>query len=119
MAAGVIGLAGLVGVATTANMVTVASSAVLGFAAGAAFALGLTLPPLLTPPTEVARVSAAMFTISYAITVLVSVLCGAVWDLTGTAGFAFLPIALAVLPSILLAPTIRFEREPSIVIRET
>ncbi len=119
VAAGVIGLAGLVGVATTANMVTVASSAVLGFAAGAAFALGLTLPPLLTPPTEVARVSAAMFTISYAITVLVSVLCGAVWDLTGTAGFAFLPIALAVLPSILLAPTIRFEREPSIVIRET
>ena len=116
--AGVIGLAGLAGVAATASIVTVASAAVLGFAAGAAFALGLTLPPLLSTPAEVARVSAAMFTISYAITVLVSVLCGAVWDLTGTAQFAFLPIALAVLPSILLAPTIRFDREPTIVMRK-
>ena len=40
------------------------SAAVLGFAGGAAFALGLTLPPLLSTPAEVARVSAAMFTIS-------------------------------------------------------
>ncbi len=116
--AGVIGLAGLAGVAATASMVTVASAAVLGFAAGAAFALGLTLPPLLSTPGEVARVSAAMFTISYAITVLVSVLCGAVWDLTGTARFAFQPIAFAVLPSILLAPTIRFDRKPTIVMRK-
>ncbi len=108
--AGVLGLAGLAGIAATASIVTVASAAVLGFAAGAAFALGLTLPPLLSTPGEVARVSAAMFTISYAGTVVVSVLCGAAWDLTGTARVAFLPIALAVLPSILLAPTIRFER---------
>ena len=78
----------------------------------------LTLPPLLSTPGEVARVSAAMFTISYAITVLVSVLCGAVWDLTGMARFAFLPIAFAVLPSILLAPTIRFDRKPTIVMRK-
>ncbi len=111
--AGAIGLAGLAGVATTASIFTVASAAVLGFAAGAAFALGLTLPPILSTPGEVARVSAAMFTISYAITVLISVLCGAAWDLTGTARFAFLPIALAVLPSIVLAPTIPFYRKPS------
>ena len=111
--AGAIGLAGLAGVATTASIFTVASAAVLGFAAGAAFALGLTLPPILSTPGEVARVSAAMFTISYAITVLISVLCGAAWDLTGTARFAFLPIALAVLPSIVLAPTIPFDRKPS------
>ena len=111
--AGAIGLAGLAGVATTASIFTIASAAVLGFAAGAAFALGLTLPPILSTPGEVARVSAAMFTISYAITVLISVLCGAAWDLTGTARFAFLPIALAVLPSIVLAPTIPFYRKPS------
>ena len=111
--AGAIGLAGLAGVATTASIFTIASAAVLGFAAGAAFALGLTLPPILSAPGEVARVSAAMFTISYAITVLISVLCGAAWDLTGNARFAFLPIALAVLPSIVLAPTIPFDRKPS------
>jgi CP family cyanate transporter-like MFS transporter len=117
--AGVLGLAGLAGVAATASIVTVISAAVLGFAAGAAFALGLTLPPLLSTPGEVARVSAAMFTISYAGTVVVTVLCGAAWDLTGIAGVAFLPIALAVVPSILLAPTIRFERRPNVVTRET
>ena len=109
---------GLAGVAATASIITVACAAVLGFAAGAAFALGLTLPPLLSTPGEVARLLAAMFTISYAVTVLVSVLCGAAWDLTGTARVAFLPMALAVLPSILLAPTIRFDRKAGVVKRE-
>ena len=51
-----------------------------------------------------------MFTISYAGTVVVSILCGAAWDIFGAARFAFLPIALAALPSILLAPTIKFRR---------
>ena len=89
---------------------TVASAGLLGFAAGAAFALGLSLPPLLSTPQEVARVSAAMFTISYAETVAISVLCGALWDFTGIVQSAFLPIVLSTLPSILLAPTIKFGR---------
>jgi CP family cyanate transporter-like MFS transporter len=109
--ASAVGLVGVAGVAFTAGAATVASAALLGFAAGAAFALGLTLPPLLSTPQEVARVSAAMFTISYAMTVVVAIVCGAAWDFTGTARFAFLPIALAVLPSILLAPTLNFARE--------
>ena len=92
---------------------TVAGAAVLGFAAGTAFALGLTLPPLLSTPAEVARVSAAMFTISYASALVISVLSGAAWDLTGEARFAFLPIALIGLPSILIVPTMRFERVAS------
>lgn len=118
VAASVLGLVSLAGIVMTAGAVTVASAAVLGFAAGAAFALGLTLPPLLSTPGEVARVSAAMFTISYAGTVVVAVLCGAAWDFFGTARFAFLPIALSVLPSILLAPTIRFGRKPGIAVAE-
>jgi len=95
---------------TTAGAVTVVSAGVLGFAAGSAFALGLTLPPLLSAPDEVARVSAAMFTFSYASALVVSVLSGAAWDLTGEARFAFLPVALSGLPAILLVPTMRFER---------
>lgn len=110
--AGVLGLAGMAGIVTTASVVTVAGAAVLGFAAGGAFALGLTLPPLLSAPQEVARVSAAMFTISYTGAVAVSILCGAAWDLAGTARFAFLPIAFAALPSILLVPMLKFERRP-------
>jgi CP family cyanate transporter-like MFS transporter len=95
----------------TANAVTVASAAVLGFAIGAAFALGLTLPPLLSRTGEVARVSAAMFTISYGGAMLVAVIGGVAWDLTGIERFAFLPIALSALPLIVLTPTIRFDRK--------
>jgi MFS transporter, CP family, cyanate transporter len=108
--AGVVSLASIVGMVATASAATVASAAVLGFAAGAAFTLGLTLPPLLSAPAEVARVSAAMFTISYAGAMVVSVLAGAAWDISGTARLAFLPIAVSALPLMLLVPTINFAR---------
>ncbi len=107
---GILGLVGLAGIVATAGPLTVASAGLLGFAAGAAFALGLSLPPLLSTPGEVARVSAAMFTISYAETVAISVLCGALWDFTGIVQSAFMPIVLSTLPSILLVPTIKFGR---------
>jgi CP family cyanate transporter-like MFS transporter len=108
--ASVVGLAGVGAIVVTASALTVVSAAVVGFAAGAAFALGLTLPPLLSKPEEVARVAAAMFTISYASTVVVSVICGALWDFTATARAAFLPIIIATLLPILLIPTIGFDR---------
>lgn len=111
---GALGFASIVGIATSASAATVASAAMLGFAAGGIFALGLTLPPLLSTPHEVARVSAATFTISYASAMVVSVVSGATWDFMGAARFAFLPIALAALPSILLMPTMRFDRRPSV-----
>ena len=88
-----------------------ACAAALGFFAGGGFALGLTLPPLLSPQSEVARVSAAMFTISYAGAMLISVISGFAWDMSGSARFAFLPIALSALPSILLTLTIKFPRK--------
>lgn len=97
-------------IVTTASVVTVASAAVLGFVIGAAFALGLTLPPLLSSTGEVARVSAAMFTISYASAMLIAVIGGVAWDLTGIQRFAFLPIALSALPLIVLTPTLSFDR---------
>ena len=103
-----VGLAGVGAIIATASALTVVSAAVVGFAAGAAFALGLTLPPLLSKPEEVARVAAAMFTISYASTVVVSLICGVLWDVTATARAAFLPIIIAALLPIVLIPTIRF-----------
>jgi MFS transporter, CP family, cyanate transporter len=108
--ASVVGLAGVGAIVVTASALTVVSAAVVGFAAGAAFALGLTLPPLLSKPEEVARVAAAMFTISYASTVMVSLICGALWDVAATARAAFLPIIIATLLPIVLVPTIRFDR---------
>ncbi len=98
-------------VVVTASAVTVAATAVLGFAIGAAFALGLTLPPLLSATNEVARVSAAMFTISYSSAMVIAVIGGVFWDLSGIERLAFLPIALSALPLIVLAPTISFARK--------
>ena len=109
--ASLVGLAGIGAIIATASALTVVSAAVVGFAAGAAFALGLTLPPLLSKPEEVARVAAAMFTISYASTVVVSLICGVLWDVTATARAAFLPIIIAALLPIVLIPTIRFNRD--------
>jgi MFS transporter, CP family, cyanate transporter len=114
VASGAVGLASVGVMAFTASATTVAAAAVLGFAAGGAFVLGLTLPPLLSAPHEVARVSGAMFTISYAAAVAVTVVSGVAWDLAGSARFAFLPVALSALPLLLLAPTLSFERDSSI-----
>jgi|HubBroStandDraft_6_1064221.scaffolds.fasta_scaffold30725_1 CP family cyanate transporter-like MFS transporter len=95
---------------STASGFTVLWAGLLGFACGAALALGLALSPLLSEPSDVPRVSAGMFTISYLVAMLVSVLAGATWDATGTARAAFLPIAVAALPAIALTPTLRFTR---------
>ncbi len=80
----------------------------LGLCFGIALPLGLALPPLLVAPPDLARTSAAMFTISYALAMAISVAGGAAWDFTGHPAFAFLPIGLIVLPLLLLTPTIRF-----------
>src|SRR6266849_7466799 len=82
----------------------------LGVCFGVALPLGLALPPLLVAPSDLARTSAAMFTISYALAMAISVAGGAMWDFTGHPAFAFLPIGLIVLPLVLLTPTIRFDR---------
>jgi MFS transporter, CP family, cyanate transporter len=114
VAAGVVSLICILLLVMTAEpAIVVASTGIFGFAIGAAFALCLTLPPLLSAPQEVARVSAAMFTISYASAMAVAVISGAAWDVTGIESFAFLPIGLAALPLLLLAPTIPFDRQPA------
>lgn len=114
VATGLVSVGCIVVMMVTANASTVAAAAVLGFVIGAAFALSLTLPPLLSAPSEVARVSAAMFTISYAGAMAVAVIGGIAWDVSGVERAAFLPIALSALPLILLAPTISFDRKGGI-----
>jgi CP family cyanate transporter-like MFS transporter len=85
----------------------VAAAAMLqGFAASAILILALALPPLLSRPDDVHRVTAAMFTISYTCAVIVPVISGLAWDLTGIAKTAFLPIALCGILLVILAPAI-------------
>ena len=65
---------------------------------------------LLSKPSDVARLSAGMFTVSYTVAVTVSVLSGASWDLTGKVASVFVPMAAAVLPMVLLTATIPMRR---------
>ena len=84
----------------------VAAATLQGFSAAAILILVLALPPLLSPPDDVHRVTAAMFTISYSCAVVVPVISGLAWDLTGIASTAFLPIALCGIVLVIVAPAI-------------
>ena len=61
----------------------------LGFAAAVTFIVTFGLPAILSPPDDVHRMAGGMFTISYTIAVIVPILCGALWDLTGLPWTAF------------------------------
>jgi CP family cyanate transporter-like MFS transporter len=95
---------------TTASPWTVIYAGVLGFVGGVVFTLALALPPLLSEPADVARVSAAVFTVSYTQALLASVLSGAAWDLGGSPRFAFLPMVINSLPLLFLPPLMQFRR---------
>jgi MFS transporter, CP family, cyanate transporter len=83
---------------------------VLGFIGAVVLTLGFALPALLSDSSDVARISAAMFTLSYSQALIASVLSGAAWDLGGSPSFAFLPTALNALPLLVVPFTIRFNR---------
>jgi len=85
---------------------------VQGFANAAILILILALPPLLSEPDDVHRVTAAMFTISYSCAVIVPVISGFMWDTSGIAAMAFAPIALCGIVLVVLAPAINHVRRP-------
>ena len=68
---------------------------VLGFSTALAFVVVLSLPPRLAPAGDVARMSAAIFTIQYLTAFAIPLLAGALWDATGQALLAFVPGILA------------------------
>lgn len=94
------------GIVISSGAWIVAAATLQGFSASAILILVLALPPLLSPPDDVHRVSAAMFTISYSCAVIVPVISGLTWDVTGVASTAFLPIALCGIVLVILAPAI-------------
>lgn len=107
---GLLILASLFGLVTTASLWSVMFAGLLGFSAAGVLTLTLALPAILSERADVGRMAAAMFTIGYSLAVLLTVAGGALWDLAADARFAFLPIAVGVIPLIFLTPTIRFKR---------
>jgi len=92
----------------------VLASAILGIAAAVPFVLILALPPVLSAPNDVHRTAAGMFTISYAGAVVVPVICGAVWDLSGAAWTAFVPLAVcAVIMTVFGVRLTRYRAAPA------
>jgi len=103
-------LAAVIGIMVLPPTGVVICAAVLGFFNAAILILMLALPPLLAPPDDVHRVSAAMFTISYSCAVITPVFSGLFWDLSGIAQSAFIPLGVCAVILMALAPGIDFSR---------
>ena len=106
VACGVLCVIAIGGIVFGTGAWVVAAATLQGFAAAAILILVLALPPLLSPPDDVHRVTAAMFTISYSCAVIVPVISGLAWDLSGVSALAFAPIALCGIVLVILAPAI-------------
>jgi CP family cyanate transporter-like MFS transporter len=103
---GPLALAGVAGLLVADGYWIVLAAVLVGLGLAVTFVLTLALPALLSPLEEVHRLSAGMFTISYAYAVVIPVVCGALWDLTGgpLPAFALLatcPVTLTVVGAAL------------------
>jgi CP family cyanate transporter-like MFS transporter len=81
-------------------------TALIGCFAAAILVLILALPPLISPPDDIHRMTAGMFAISYSCAVVVPIVSGGLWDLTGWPAIAFVPVGLCCVAILGLAPTI-------------
>ncbi len=87
-------LLGVIGIVFGSGAWVVAGAGLVGFSLALTFVVTLALPPVLSPPGDVHRMSAGMFTVSFICAVIVPVICGALWDLTGVPWTAFVPLLL-------------------------
>jgi CP family cyanate transporter-like MFS transporter len=108
---GFLSFVAVVGIVAASGMLVVLCAGLLGFASAGTLILALALPPLLARADDVHRLSAAMLTIAYACAVIIPVVSGLAWDLTGLAGAAFVPIGACALVLIALASRVRLDRE--------
>jgi CP family cyanate transporter-like MFS transporter len=70
------------------------AAAFVGFTTAMTFPTVLALPPLLVAPADVPRTAAGMFTISYTTAIIIPTISGALWDATGQAWTAFVPLCV-------------------------
>jgi CP family cyanate transporter-like MFS transporter len=94
----------LIAVVALPGIGLVLAAGVLGFCAAYILVLSFALPALLAEHSEVARLSAGTFTISYTTAFVVTVVAGAVWDATRIEASAFLPALAGALILTFLGP---------------
>jgi len=113
-ATGSLALICLVGMLTMHGAWIVFWAAILGFTGAVTLILALALPSVLSAPDDVHRTSAGMFTISYSVAMVLSVIGGWLWDFTRSPIAGFAPVAVCALLIIALASTVRHaDREPA------
>lgn len=101
---GLLGFAGAAGILVAPGPWTMIGAAgLIGFACAAFITLALALPALLVSPSDVPRMSAGIFAISYSIAMVISLVGGIAWDLSGDAAFALIPVAIAALLIVVFA----------------
>jgi MFS transporter, CP family, cyanate transporter len=110
LAMGALLAASVVGIVIGHGGAIVFWAAVLGFANAVALILMLALPALLGAPEDVHRMSAAMFTISYPCAVVLPILGGFAWDVTGIPALAFAPVGLGALVILALSSGLKLGR---------
>jgi CP family cyanate transporter-like MFS transporter len=106
LACGLMCLVSVLAIVILGGVWVVIGCAVWGCFGAAVLVLVLALPPLISPPEDVHRVSAGMFTVSYSCAVIVPIFSGVLWDVTGWTMAPFIPIGICCLMLIGLAPTI-------------
>jgi CP family cyanate transporter-like MFS transporter len=99
---GLAALAGALGIAIGGGVWIVIAAVLVGAGLAATFVATLALPAILSPPGDVHRMAAAMFTISYSIALTVPVVSGALWDLTGRPWTAFIPTIICAVAHTVL-----------------
>ncbi|MFZ1924337.1 MAG: MFS transporter [Xanthobacteraceae bacterium] len=107
VATGSLALICLIGMLTMHGGWIVFWVAILGFTGATTLILALALPSVLSAPDDVHRTSAGMFTISYSVAMLLSILGGWLWDSTHSPIVGFAPVAVCALLVIALAGTVR------------
>ncbi len=90
---------------------------VLGFANAVTLILAFALPSVLSAPDDIPRTSAGMFTISYSLAMVVSILGGWLWDTTHMPVAALARVALCEFAIITLASTVTWAGRPPPVAR--
>jgi MFS transporter, CP family, cyanate transporter len=88
---------GLIGIVVSDGVWIVVSAAAAGLGAAVTFIVTFGLPAILSRPGEVHRMAGGMFTISYGIAVVIPVICGALWDLTGLPWTSFVPMIICAI----------------------
>jgi MFS transporter, CP family, cyanate transporter len=110
---GIVCLASVLAMVLLGGVWVVIGAAVWGCAGAAVLVLVLALPPLIAPAEDVHRVTAGMFTISYSCAVIVPIISGVLWDITGWTPAPFVPIVICMLALIALAPTVVLREKPN------